>query len=96
MLNDDEVAAFRGALRDYCNGLAEFPSELTPEMRVALVNAAKAAKAARAGGLSAEHFVIWVKQVWDELMDDRVLQHSSKRVLRIMDSENAGLFACRA
>ncbi|MEO9116741.1 MAG: hypothetical protein ABI311_11300 [Gemmatimonadaceae bacterium] len=34
-----------------------------------------AATAARVSGLSAEHFVIWVKQVWDELVDDGVLQH---------------------
>ena len=72
MLSDDEAAGFRGSLRDYCTGSAEFPAKLTPAMTVAL---ASAATAARAGGLSAEHFVIWVKQTWDELVDDRVMQH---------------------
>ena len=72
MLSDDEAAAFRGALRDYCTDSTEFPSKLSPTMSVAL---ASAAKAARGSGVSAEHFVIWVKQVWDQLVDDRVLQH---------------------
>lgn len=40
-------------------------------MNVALTSAAKAAQAR---GVSAEHFVIWVKQVWEQLVDDRVLQ----------------------
>jgi len=72
VLGDDEATAFRGALADYCTDSAEFPSKLTPAMSVAL---ARAAKAARESGLSPEHFVIWVKQVWDQLVDDRVLQH---------------------
>ena len=72
MLSEDEATAFRGALKDYCSDSAEFPSKLTSAMRVAL---ASAAKAAQARGVSAEHFVIWVKQVWDELVDERVLQH---------------------
>lgn len=72
MLSDDEAAAFRSAIGDYCTVSADFPSQLTSAMSAALT---RAAKAARARGLTAEHFVIWVKQAWDEIVDDKVLQH---------------------
>jgi len=72
VLSEDEATAFRGALRDYCADSADSPAKLTSVMRDALTGAAKAAQAS---GMSAEHFVIWVKRVWDELVDDRVLQH---------------------
>jgi len=72
VFSNDEATAFRGALRDYCTRSAEFSSTLTSEMSAALTSAAKAA---RARGLTAERFVIWIKQAWDELADDRVMQH---------------------
>ncbi|MEO7041787.1 MAG: hypothetical protein ABI035_05980 [Gemmatimonadaceae bacterium] len=77
MLSEDEATAFRDALRVYCTDAAGFPAKLTAAMRVAL---ASAAAAAQARGVSAEHFVIWVKQAWDELVDERVLQHSTDPV----------------
>jgi flagellar biosynthesis regulator FlaF len=35
-----------------------------------------AASAARADGMSAAQFVIWVKKIWDQIMDEGGLEHS--------------------
>ncbi len=70
MLNEDTAEQFRAALRAHCavvNG--------TRDSVRSAVDAAAAE--ARKNGLSAEQFVIWVKQVWEEIIGEGVLANTS-------------------
>ena len=70
MLSDDTTTQFREALREHCSDEAGSHDRV-----VAAVN--RAAAEARATGMSAEHFVIWVKAIWDEIMDEGRLVQSA-------------------
>lgn len=70
MPSDDTTTKFRAALREHCSDAAG--------SREKVQNAVDAAASeARDGGMSAEQFVIWVKQIWDEIMDEGRLAHSA-------------------
>jgi len=60
---------FRAALRAHCS----IPEGAQDEVRSAV---SSAAAEAHDGGLSAEQFVIWVKRIWDEIMDEGALTDS--------------------
>lgn len=70
MLSDDTTTQFRAALREHCSDASG-----SHEKVKAAVNGAAAE--ARDGGMSAAQFVIWVKQVWDEIMDEGRLDQSA-------------------
>jgi hypothetical protein len=78
VLSDDTMTRFRAALREHC--AAAFGSHDNIQAAVS-----GAAAEARHGGMSAEHFVIWVKQTWDDLMDEGVaVQHADPAHMRDM------------
>ena len=66
MLSKDTTAQLVTALRDHCSQAAESRDRV----RLAVTGAATEARGA---GISAERFVIWLKQVWDELVDQGML-----------------------
>lgn len=68
MLSDD-TTHFRDALRAHCAD----PEAHSAGLATAVTDAATTA---REEGLSAEKFVIWVKQIWDEVAAEGVLSHS--------------------
>jgi len=70
VLSNDTTTKFRAALREHC---AEAPRS-HDKVKIAVDNAAAEA---RTLGMSAEQFVIWVKRVWDEIMDEGILAHSA-------------------
>ena len=70
VLNDDTATRFRAALRDHCSD-----AKGSKAMLKAAVDTAAAE--AREKGIAAEQFVIWVKQAWDEIMDEGHLAYSS-------------------
>ncbi|MEO6865680.1 MAG: hypothetical protein ABI229_09510 [Gemmatimonadaceae bacterium] len=70
MLSDDTTTKFRAALREHCAD----PVASRDEVNQAVEDAAKEAQKS---GMSAEHFVIWVKQGWDEIMDEGRLSDSA-------------------
>lgn len=70
MLSDDTITKFRAALREHCTNAVGSREKVSEAVQAA-------AKEAREGGMSAERFVIWVKQVWDEMMDEGRLSQSS-------------------
>jgi hypothetical protein len=70
VLSDDTVIRFRSALQEH-----RADTSATREKVRDAVNCA--ASEARTGGISAEQFVIWVKQVWDEIMDNGRLSESA-------------------
>ncbi|MEO7218132.1 MAG: hypothetical protein ABI026_08055 [Gemmatimonadaceae bacterium] len=67
MLNDDTIDRFRVALREHCAN----PSPGCAASRDVVV---ATANAARADGMSAEQFVIWVKGVWSGIMAEGSLE----------------------
>ena len=67
MLNDDTIDRFKGALRKHCAS----PSPGFAASRDVVV---ATANAARADGMSAEQFVIWVKGVWEGIMAEGPLE----------------------
>jgi hypothetical protein len=69
VLSDDTTTKFRAALREHASNTGG------PHDKVKLVIAGVAAEA-RDGGMSAAQFVIWIKKVWDEIMDEGALAHS--------------------
>lgn len=70
MLNEDTITQFRAALREHCSGAVGSHASVTTAVHAA-------AAEARRAGLTAEQFVIWVKQIWDEIMDEGRLSHST-------------------
>jgi flagellar biosynthesis regulator FlaF len=70
VLSDDTTTSFRAALREHCADVAGSREKV----RVAVVGAAKEA---RDDGMSAEQFVIWVKRIWDEIMDEGRLSQTA-------------------
>lgn len=70
MLNKDTSTQFRAALRDHCQD-----SNGSKAILKAAVDTA--AGEAREKGIAAEQFVIWVKQAWDEIMDEGHLANST-------------------
>jgi hypothetical protein len=66
VLNDDIATRFRAALRSHCSTSEGAHDEVRSELSTAAMEA-------RNGGISAEQFVIWVKRVWDEIMDEGAL-----------------------
>ena len=69
MLTEDVATQFRAALRAHCSS----SDGVHDEVRNAVTTAAAAA---HDGGVSAEQFVIWVKHVWDEILDEGVLANN--------------------
>lgn len=69
MLSDETATQFRAALRAHCSNAEGAHAEVRSAV-------ADAAAEARTGGISAVQFVIWVKHVWDEILDEGVLAHS--------------------
>lgn len=63
MLSEDTTAQLLDVLRDHCSEVAGSHEKV----RVALNDAATEA---RDEGLSGEQFVIWLKLIWDELVDE--------------------------
>ena len=61
---------FREALREHCSDVDGSRDKVQDAVN-------EAAREARDDGMSAEHFVIWVKRIWDEIMDEGRLAHSS-------------------
>lgn len=70
MLSKETTTNFRAALREHCAEPVADGSTITPAV-------SDAAAAARAHGMSAEQFVIWVKKIWDEVMGEGRLDHSA-------------------
>jgi len=66
VLSEEMTTRFRAAVRTHCS-TSEGDQD---EVRRAV---ASAAAEAHNGGISAEQFVIWVKRVWDEIMDEGTL-----------------------
>jgi hypothetical protein len=66
VLSEDTTAQLVTALRDHCSEAAGSRD------RVGLA-VSGAAVEARGAGMSAEQFVIWLKQVWQELLDEGML-----------------------
>lgn len=63
------MTKFRAALREHCADAAGSRDKVNEAV-------AGAAREARESGMSAAHFVIWVKQVWDEMMVEGRLSYS--------------------
>ncbi|HEY8309980.1 MAG TPA: hypothetical protein VIG47_05455 [Gemmatimonadaceae bacterium] len=63
MLSEDTAAQLVTALRDHCYQA----SGSSDRLGLAI---ADAAVEARSAGVSAERFVIWLKQVWEELVHE--------------------------
>lgn len=68
MLSEEKATQFRIALREHCAAAAGSQAR----MQVAVDDAAAEA---RDKGLSAEQFVIWVKKICDEIMNEGRLAH---------------------
>lgn len=66
MLSEDTTSRLLAALREHCTDTENCHRKVH-----GLVIGAAAE--ARSGGISAEQFVIWVKQVWDGLIAEGVL-----------------------
>ena len=69
VLSDDTTTKFRATLREHCADVVGSREKV----RVAVNDAATEA---RDSGMSAEQFVIWVKRVWDQIMDEGWLSQS--------------------
>ncbi|MEO8945058.1 MAG: hypothetical protein ABI338_01070 [Gemmatimonadaceae bacterium] len=70
VLNDDTSTQFRAALRNHCSDAKGSKAMLKATVDIA-------AAEAREKGIAAEQFVIWVKQAWDEIVDEGHLADST-------------------
>lgn len=66
----DTATKFREALREHCSDVAGSRDRVQDAVSAA-------AREARESGMNAEHFVIWVKRIWDEIMDEGRLTDSA-------------------
>ncbi len=70
MLSDDTTTRFREALREHCAASGGSHDKVHGLVRTA-------ADEARDRGISAEQFVIWLKQVWEEIISEGVLPRTA-------------------
>lgn len=70
VLTDDVTIKFRAALREHCADAVGSREKVRDAVN-------GAAAEARTGGMSAEQFVIWVKALWAEMMDEGRLAQSA-------------------